>query len=312
MKIKTIPKYTVYLLLVLAASIPLFLPITVPNKPVDSSMATFKALMTLEKGDTVLLATDWTGSTRGESKAELIAILRILMRKEVKFAMWSSADAQSPRCAQDVITEVNAMMKKEGSREYKQWDDWVQAGFYPSSDVAINNAGQDVKKLFKPKRGTDSTGKLRSVTESPVLEKIQKIEDFKLVINVTASKTADYHVQFISSHKVPIILAVTGVMVPEMDVYYNSGQVAGFLGGLKGVYDIEVMMDKGLNIPDKDGVIVASSTKIPDKVEGFPGKDNSGSGSKYYPTLHFALGLMILLVIVGNVEMLIARKGAKN
>ncbi|MEI8280859.1 MAG: hypothetical protein WCG75_00500 [Armatimonadota bacterium] len=312
MKIKTIPKYTVYLLLVLAASIPLFIPIKMPNKPVDSSAATFKALMTLEKGDTVLLGTDWTGSTRGESKAELIAILRILMRKEVKFAMWSSADAQSPRCAQDVITEVNAMMKKEGSREYKQWEDWVQAGFYPNSDVAINNVGQDVKKMFGPKRGTDLTGKLRSVMESPVLEKIQKIEDFKLVIDVTASKTSDFHVQFISSHKVPMIFAVTGVMVPETDVYYNSGQIAGFLGGLKGVYDVEVMMDKGLNVPDKDGKIEVASTKITDQIAGFPGKDNTGSGSKYYPTLHFALALMIILVFIGNLEMAMARKGAKN
>jgi hypothetical protein len=181
-----------------------------------------------------------------------------------------------------------------------------------NSDVAINNVGQDVRKLFTSKRGTDDTGKLRSVMESPVLEKIQKVRDFKLVIDITASKTSDYHVQYISAKKVPILLAVTGVMVPETDVYYNSGQVVGFLGGLKGVYDLEVMMDKGLNVPDKDGVIIASSTKIKDKIEGFPGKDNTGNGSKYYPTLHFALFLMIVLVVIGNLEMVAARKGVKS
>ncbi|MEI7985792.1 MAG: hypothetical protein WCI55_09205 [Armatimonadota bacterium] len=312
MKFKGIPKYTVYLLLVLFASIPLFFDIKVPNKPFDSSADTFKVLMNLQKGDTVLLGSDWTGSTRGESKAELIAILRILMRKEVKFALWSSADPQSPRCAQDVITEVNTMMAKEGSRPYKRWDDWVQAGYYPNSDVAINNVGQDVKKMFSSKRDTDSTGKLRSVMESPVLEKIEKVQDFKLVIDVTASKTTDFHVQFISAKKVPMIFAVTGVMVPETQVYYNSGQIAGFLGGLKGVYDMEGMMEKGLNIPDKDGKPGIVSEKVTDKIEGFPGKDNTGNGTKYYPTLHFALLLMIALVIIGNVEMMQARKGAKS
>ena len=312
MKMKTIPKYTVYLLLVLAASIPLFFDITVPNKPVDSSADSFKALMNLKKGDTVLLGTDWTGSTRGESKAELISILRILMRKEVKFALWSSADAQSPRCAQDVVIEVNAMMQKEGSRPYKQWDDWVQAGFYPNSDVAINNVGQDVRKMFASKRGTDATGKLRSVMESPVLEKIQKIQDFNLVIDVTASKTSDFHVQFISAKKVPMLFAVTGVMVPETQVYYNSGQIVGFLGGLKGVYDLEGMMEKGLNMPDKDGKPGIVSEKVADQIPGFPGKENKGNGTKYYPTLHVALLLMIVLVIIGNVEMIQARKGAKS
>jgi hypothetical protein len=312
MKVKTIPKFVVYLLLVLCASIPLFFDITVPNKPIDQSSDAFKALMNLQKGDTVLLGTDWTGSTRGESKAELISILRILMRKEVKFALWSSADAQSPRCAQDVITEVNAMMVKEGSRPYKRWDDWVQAGFYVNSDVAINNVGQDVKKMFAIRRDTDPSGKLRSVMESPVLEKIQKVQDFKLVIDVTASKTADFHVQYISAKKVPILLAVTGVMVPEMDVFYNSGQAVGVIGGLKGVYDLEGMMENGLNVPNKDGKIVNVSEKVSDKIEGFPGKDNKGSGTKYYPTLHFALLLMIILVVKGNVEMVKAKKGANS
>ena len=310
MKLKTIPKYTVYLLLILATSIPLFFSIEVPNKPFDNNVDSFKVLMGLQKGDTVLLGSDWTGSTQGESKAQLISILRILMRKEVKFALWSSADPQSPRAAQDVITEVNEMMKKEGTRPYKQWDDWVQAGFYVNSDVAINNVGQDVKKLFTSKRGTDSEGKLRSIMESPVLNKIEKVQDFNLVIDVTASKTSDFHVQFISSKKVPMIFAVTGVMVPEQEVFYNSGQIAGFIGGLKGVYDLEGMMEKGLNIPDKDGKPGIASEKVKDKIEGFPGKENKGNGTKYYPTLHAALILMILLVILGNVEMMQSRKGA--
>ena len=312
MKVKTIPKFVVYLLLICFASIPLFFSIPVPNKPVDGSVDTFKALMNLQKGDTVLLGSDWTGSTRGESKAELISILRILMRKEIKFCLWSSADAQSPRCAQDVVTEVNAMMKREGARPYKQWEDYVQAGFYPNSDVAINNVGQDVKKMFMTKRGTDSTGKLRSIMESPVMEKIQKIQDFKLVIDVTASKTSDYHVQFISAKKVPILFAVTGVMGPETEVYYNSGQAIGFLGGLKGVYDLEGLMEQGLNIPGPDGQVGMASDKIKDQIPGFPGKENKGSGTKYYPTLNFALALMIVLVFIGNYEMIKARRGEKK
>jgi hypothetical protein len=50
------------------------------------------------------------------------------------------------------------------------------------------------------------------------------------------------------------------------------------------------------------------SSKVPDKIEGFPGKNNLGNGSKYYPTLHFALLLMIVLIVIGNVEMLRSRK----
>lgn len=311
-----IPKYVVYLLLVLSASIPLFLPIRVPGKPDNSSADSFKALMNLNEGDTILLGSDWTGSTRGESKAQMIAVLKILMRKHVKFALWSTADPQAPRCAQDTITEVNEMIKKEGGVPYRRWQDWVQCGFYPSSDVAINNVAQDIKKTFSSKRDTDLEGKLRPVFESPVLEKITRIEDFKLVIDLTASKTSDFHVQFVSGKKVPLMFSVTGVMVPETQVYYNSGQIVGFLAGLKGVFDLESMMDSGLNVADSNGKIVNPSDKVKDQIQGFPDPEksgkNQGNGTKYYPTLHFALFLMIVLVVIGNVEMVLARRGAKN
>lgn len=312
MKSKGIPKYIVYLLLVLFASIPLFIPITVPGKPSDSSADTFKTLMSLNEGDTILLASDWTGSTRGESKASMISVLRILMRKHVKFALWSTADPQAPRCAQDVIAEVNEMIKKEGGTPYKRWEDWVQCGYYPSSDVAINNVATDVRKAFGGKRDSDTSGKLRQVFESPVLQNIQKVEDFKLVMDMTASKTSDYHVQFMSGKKVPLMFAVTGVMVPETQVYYNSGQIVGFLGGLKGVFDMERMMEYGLNVKDKDGKVEVSSEKVKDEIQGFPGKDNAGNGTKYYPTLHATLLLMIVLVVIGNIEMFKARKAGGN
>jgi hypothetical protein len=306
-KTQGIPKYIVYLLLVLAATIPLFFTIPVPGQPSDASVDAFRSLMSLKEGDTVLIASDWTGSTRGESKAHMKSILRLIMRRGVKFAVWSSADPQAPRVAQDVIIEVNEERKKEGSKPYKRWDDWVLCGFYPNSDVAINATAKDIRKQFATRRETGPDGKLRPIFESPVLQKIKDVKDFALVMNITASKTSDFHIQFMST-KVKLVFAVTGVMVPETQVFYNAGQCVGFLGGLQGVFDLEQMMDKGLNVKGADGTIPIASTKTKDQIEGFKGMNNLGSGTKYYPTLHFTLLLMIALIVIGNVEMLKAKK----
>jgi hypothetical protein len=308
-KQKGIPKYYVYLLLILAATIPLFFNIPVPGKPSDASVDAFKALMSLKEGDKVLIASDWTGSTRGESKAHMKSILRLLMRKQIKFAIWSSADPQSPRCAIDVVNEVNS---EEGGK-YKRWNDWVLCGYYPNADVAINAAGSDIRKAFGTRKETTPEGQLKPVFESPVLNMIKDVKDFALVLDVTASKTSDFHVQFMSS-KAKLLFAVTGVMVPETQVYYNSGQCVGFLGGLQGVFDLEQMMENGLNVPGEGGKPKISSTKVKEQITGFPGQNNLGNGTKYYPTLHFALLLMIVLIVIGNIEMLKAKKqggGAK-
>jgi hypothetical protein len=101
-------------------------------------------------------------------------------------------------------------------------------------------------------------------------------------------------------------------MVPETQVFYNSGQCVGFLGGLKGVFDLEQMMENGLNIKGADGKVLTGNSKITDEISGFKGMSNKGSGTKYYPTLHFALLLMIVLIIIGNVEMFKAKKGAQK
>lgn len=310
MKQKGIPKFVVYLLLVICASVPLFFDIPVPGQPLDPSADAYKSLMSLKKGDTVLLASDWTGSTRGESMASMKTILRIIMRKEANLVIWSSADPQAPRVAVDVVNEVAAEHKKEYGKEYKRWDNYILAGFYPNSDVAINAVGSDVRKAFGTKKETNPEGNLRGLFETPVLKNIKDVKDFALVIDVTASKTSDFHVQFISSKKVPLLFAVTGVMVPETQVFYNSGQCVGFIGGLKGVFDLEQMMENGLNVKDANGNVKTASTKVTDVIEGFPGKTNKGSGTRYYPTLHFTLLLMIVLIIIGNVEMLKAKKGA--
>lgn len=301
-------------MLVLSATIPLFFNIPVPGKPTDASVDAFAALMNVKEGETVLIGSDWTGSTRGESKAHMKAILRILMRKGAKIALWSSADPQSPRVAQDVMIEVNEERKKEpNAKPYQRWNDWVMCGFYPNADVAINAVGTDVRKAFSTRKESDASNQLKPLFESPVMSKIKSVKDFALVINITASKTSDFHVQFMSAKGAKLLFAVTGVMVPETQVFYNAGQCVGFIGGLQGVFDVERLMTSGLNVPGPKGEPPVTSEKVKDKIEGFKGVENEGNGTKYYPTLHFTLILMIALIVKGNIEMVKAKKaGARS
>lgn len=305
MKKGGIPKFVIYGLLIACCSIPLFFNIPIPNKPTDSSVDFYKTLSDLKEGDVVLLGSDWTGSTRGESKGQMKAVLRTLMRKKVRFVVWSTADPQSPRAALDVIAEVNAERVANKEEKYPRWTQWVSAGYYPNSDVAINAVAQDIRTAFGARRENDTEGKQQPIFTSPVLKDIKSVSDFALVIDVTASKTTDFHVQFISAKNVPLLFSVTGVMGPETQVAYNSKQIKGFLAGLKGVFDMEQMMENGVNVGDNP---VVKSDKVSGSIEPFKGQPNIGQGTKYYPTLHVALLLMIVMIGIGNYEMLSARK----
>ena len=92
----------------------------------------------------------------------------------------------------------------------------------------------------------------------------------------------------------------TGVMVPENQNYYDSGQIKGMIGGVKGALDLETLMETGIE--------PGSSADFPEGIAGFKDMQNAGKGTAYYPTLHVCLFLLILAVVVGNVGMFLGRR----
>jgi len=296
-------------LLIVATSIPQFFPIAMPNKPVPASMAMYSALMSVPDGSSVLVQSDWTTSTRGESGGELKAILRILMRKNCKFVLYSAADPQAPEVAKNVIEqELNPERQKAGESPYKRWNDYVLVGYFPSAEAANNAMAADLRKAWSARKDVTPAGQSDSIWNSPVLKNIHLIGDFPLLVIVTASNTFNIFIERIYG-KGPIAAAVTGVMGPESQVYFASNQLVGLTTGLKGVYDLETMMEYGINTPDAQGKVQVEWTGHPAVPRsGKPGDITFETGQLYYPILHVALTLLILAVVTGNVLMIRSRK----
>lgn len=308
-KLQSLPKPVIYLLLILATTVPLFFDLQVPNKPVDASIDFYAQVMQLQKGDRILLGSDWTNSTRGESSGEFEALLKILMRRGVKFAVYSTGDVQAPQVAKDSIRRVNRDIEAEGGAPYKPFEDYVVLGFFPNSEgtnTAINN---NIRQAFSGRKDSPAGSSPKDVLTSPVFEGIKSVSDFKMLILATASSTNRITVERVT--KTPLMFMVTGVMVPESQNYYASGQILGLVGGIKGVYDLEMLMENGVAPMTSTDPKAIKSSKYPQGIEGFKGKRNAGKGTGYSLALHFAIGLLIIAVIVGNVGMFLARrKGA--
>ncbi|MBN9500860.1 MAG: hypothetical protein BGO01_00870 [Armatimonadetes bacterium 55-13] len=315
-KMQSLSKNMLYLVLVAVISIPLLFMkgCQVPGKPEEPTIELFYRLMTIPEGSTVLLSSDWTNSTRGESAGQFEALMRILMRRNVKVCIFTSADPQAPQVARDEMLVLNAERVKEGEKPYEQWNDYLVLGYFPNAEGTLNAIRANVRKAFAGrKKLPPGETNPRDVFESPVLQNIQKVEDFSMVVVVTASKTSNITLERLSdkiSAQGKLAMMVTGVMGPETQVYYSSGQLSGLSKGLKGVFELEQMMEKGLNYPSFDEAPIRYEKYKDKPLQGFPGKTNAGKGTAYYPTLHFALGLLIVAVIVGNIGMALSRRRA--
>src|SRR2546423_2724203 len=297
-----------FLLLLLATSIPQFMSCNMENKPVPASMAMYSSLMSIPDGSSVLIQSDWTTSTHGESGGEMEAILRILMRKNCKFAIYTAADPQAPEVAKNLLLDLNDERKKASERIYERWNDFVMVGYFPNAEAANNAMVADIRKAWAGKKDVTPAGRAESVWNSPVLHNIHSMSDFPVAIIVTASNSFNIFIERVYG-KVPIAAAVTGVMGPESQVYFASGQLTGLCTGLKGVYDLETMMEYGINTAGPNGKTMvdwAGHPAVPRS--GIAGDVTFARGKLYYPTLHVALTLLILAVITGNVLMFRARR----
>jgi len=109
-KLSKIKKETLYIMLIVFAAAPLFYDIKKTPLPVKTSDATqqmYIALNEIKMGSTVIIESDWTISSRGESAGQLEAVLRILKTRDAKFVLYSGGDPQAPLVAANVITRVN-------------------------------------------------------------------------------------------------------------------------------------------------------------------------------------------------------------
>lgn len=295
-RLQAVDRRILYLLLIVFATVSLFFKVIVPTKPGAPVKDFYRSVMAIPEGKTIILQSDFTQSTRGESSGQMEALLRILMRKNVKFALLSVADPQAPLVALNVIRAINQERKAKGERVYERWTDFVNLGYFPNAEGTANSMASNLTTAMAGRRDAAPGAGPTDVFQSPVLQGIRTVGDVPAYINVTGSKTSNILIERLGK-KVPFYAMVTGVMGPETLNYYASGQVKGVVIGLNGVAEIETLMDKGLPAENGD-----------EAVPGFEGQINLGRGTGYYLALHACLTLMILAIVIGNVAMVVTRR----
>jgi len=252
----------------------ILIPITVPNVTMGMSKDLFDKIEGLQPGDVVLIESDWTTSTRGESMGQFKALIRHLMRKEVKFVT-TAIDPLAPGIGEIFIEQVKREEPADGPR-YEKGRDYEIAGYFPNAENHVQSMVTNMRKELSSK----------GLGNSPVLEGIDDLSDMKAVILVTASSSINVWYERLRN-KAPLGLMCTAVMAGENIPYHASGQLFGMTIGAKGAFDYETLLAETYT----DGKYL-----------------NYDTGRRYMSPLFFALLLLIVSVVIGNVAMFMLRK----
>ena len=295
---KNIDRRWIFLMMFLSVAVPILLQARFPEKVTGLAQNVFDEIDTLPEGAPVLLSYDYDPASEGELAPMATAFVRHCAEKKLKMyfmALWPVG----PQMIDDVISRVI----KSDFPELRYGEDYVNLGFKSGNEGVIKVIVTDLRQLYT----TDAKG--ASVDSIPMMSGIRSVQDFKLVINVSAgyAGTKEWVQYAVTAYpdKIRLVAGCTGVQAPLLYPYIPE-QLPGLLGAIKGAAEYEklVLDNYGQNIParDADGNVLLDEEGKPQ----IPGKYLEGI-RRMGPQLVAHL-LMIGLIIAGNLIYFAQRK----
>lgn len=269
-RLQNIDRRILYLLLFLAVVLPLLFSAPVPPAAVSpQARGFFDTLERVPPEKMVILSASFSSSTAAENLTQIETVMRHLMKRKLKFAIFGFIDPQGRELAQKVADRLQSKYGYVYGRDYVNW------GFRRADQTVLLTA---MVRDLPGTLGRDIHG--TPLASVPVMAGIKGVNDIGAVIELTGSDSLPLWLGYFRSageKPIPTLFCPTAVMAPEAFPYLKSGQLQGMLVGLKGAIEYE-------------GLI------------GERGFATTASAALSYS--HF---LIIGLIILGNVGMLATR-----
>lgn len=280
--LKNLDRRYIFLLMLLAVGIPILFQVQFPEKPSGIARDVFNEVEQLKEGDKVLLAFDFDPASEGELAPMATSFVRHCCEKKVKLyflALWPVG----PQMVDDTIDRV---IKKDFP-QLVYGVDYVNLGFKSGNEGVIKVIVTNLRGLYT----TDAKG--TNIDQIPMCQKVTNLQDFDLIINVSAGYpgTKEWVQYAVSPYPddITLVAGCTGVQAPLFYPYYPE-QLKGLLGAIKGAAEYEEL-------------VVAKYDKEKGKE---PDPRYQEAKRRMGPQLVAHL-LMVMLIIVGNVIFFMSR-----
>ncbi|HEY3243403.1 MAG TPA: hypothetical protein VGM03_08630 [Phycisphaerae bacterium] len=231
---QTLDRRWIFLLMLLAVSIPLLLQRTYPEIPTRMVQNVFDFVEDLPSGSRVLMAWDYEPASEGELAPMAIAFVRHCCEKRHKLYFLTTWPAGPPMIAKS-IAEIRTRYPQ---LVYGQ--DYVNLGYKAGDEGVIKVIVTDLKKYIT----TDHF--LTDVNAIPMMKTISSVQDMDLILNVSAGRAGTKEwVQYVTTPfpKIKLAAGVTGVQAPLFYPYIPE-QLIGLLGAIKGAAEYEAALAK--------------------------------------------------------------------
>jgi len=217
----------IFLVIGVGVALPLLFPLNLPVGVSREATAYYEAIEALAPGDVVILAVDYEPDTMAEMDPMTVATLARLFEKDVRVI--ALADYAGG-------TGIAARILRETARERGKayGTDYIFLGYNPDYSATMLRMGESIRATFP----TDHYG--TPTAQLPLLANVDDYSRVKLIVSISSSAMAEYWILFAhGKFGEKIIAGNTAIQAVLIYPYFQTGQLAGFLGGLKGAAEYE-------------------------------------------------------------------------
>ncbi len=233
-----IDRRLVYIGLFIVTLIPMVRKFSMPLYVTEPPKLLRATIDELPQDKVVMISSDWDAGTQAECRPQMVALVRHLIRRDLKFVVLSMAYPTCPQIADQAIQ--SAIRLENASDRYVYGEKWANLGYRVLDDPWLRAFTTDIHPAIKQ----DWNG--TPVDVIPVMKGVRRFgpdADVSMLINVTGSDTIHYWYQHLGPTKAKFGLGCTAVQAPEQYAYLDSGQLSGMLTGMKGAAEYEKLLE---------------------------------------------------------------------
>jgi hypothetical protein len=163
----------------------------------------------------------------------LIAVMTHVFSRNLKLVIVGAGNGEGPILAEMVLSRLPPTLL--ASKKYGV--DYIHLGFLPGEEAAVATLAAKFKDVYvKDARGN-------AVSDLPLWHEIKDAKSFALVIcNPYSEQYRHYIRHWVEPLKIPLVLVVASAVVPVLNPFFASGQVAGFVGSVRASAEYESLL----------------------------------------------------------------------
>ncbi|RLB66005.1 MAG: hypothetical protein DRH04_09910 [Deltaproteobacteria bacterium] len=226
-RLSAVDRRVIFLAVAISVALPLLFPLNLPIKVSREAKAYYEEIERLQPGDVLMFSFDYEPDTMAELDPMSLATLRHAFSKDLRVIALTNY-AGGVGIAERILGQAAAEYDKEYGRDY------VFLGYNPDWSATMLRMGESIRATFPLDHYGTPTDRI------PVLADVDSYEQVDLLVTVTASALAEYWVIWAGGkYGQRVIAGNTAIQAVLIYPFFQTGQLAGFLGGLKGAAEYE-------------------------------------------------------------------------